>query len=142
MWKFRQWDSGPRPGRCTIWRVEELDGDPVGRRLINGPWAQVTRVVRLGQLAMAKVSIWTQGLGGAIGVLFSSAFVVLLAWFIGWSLLRRLWPRRKVAPGSARRAGAARGGVEALAAFGVGLLPHVGDEAGTAMATRVAATRR
>jgi hypothetical protein len=34
---------------------------------------------------MAEVSIWVQWLGGAIGVLLNSAFVVLLGWFIGWS---------------------------------------------------------
>jgi hypothetical protein len=39
---------------------------------------------------MAKVSIWTQGLGGAIGVLLSSLVVLILAWFIGWSRFRRL----------------------------------------------------
>ena len=47
---------------------------------------------------MGKASVWVQGLGGAIGVLLSSAFVVFLGWFIGWSKLRRLWTRRKVAP--------------------------------------------
>jgi hypothetical protein len=50
----------------------------------------MAQVVRLGQLAMAKVSIWVQWLGGAVGVLLSSAFVDLLGWFIGWSHLRRI----------------------------------------------------
>jgi membrane protein DedA with SNARE-associated domain len=56
---------------------------------------------------MAKVSIWAQWLGFATGVLLSSAFAVFLGWFIGWSHFRRLWRRRKVAAGKARRAGAA-----------------------------------
>jgi hypothetical protein len=34
---------------------------------------------------MDKVSIWVQWLGGAIGALLNSVFVVLLGWFIGWS---------------------------------------------------------
>ena len=61
---------------------------------------------------MGKVSIWAQALGVAIGVLLSSAFVVLFGWFIGWSHFRRLWPRRKVAPGAARGLGQVLGAVE------------------------------
>jgi hypothetical protein len=63
---------------------------------------------------MGKVPIWAQWLMIAVGVLLIPVFVVFLVWFLGWSRLRRLWPRRKVAPGpvlpQGRRAGvAARG---------------------------------
>ena len=59
---------------------------------------------------MGKVPIWAQWLGVAAGVLLSSAFVVFLGWFIGWSHVRRLWRRPKVAPGPARRAGVSQRG--------------------------------
>ena len=52
----------------------------------------MAQVARYGQHAMDRVSIWKQWLGIAVGVLLSSAYVVFLAWFIGWSQLRRLRP--------------------------------------------------
>ena len=58
----------------------------------------MTQMVRHGHHAMGRVSIWKQWLIVAAGVSLSPAFVLFLAWFIGWSLLRRLWPRRQAAP--------------------------------------------
>jgi hypothetical protein len=58
---------------------------------------------------MGKVSIRVQWLGVAAGVLLSSAFVVFLGWFIGWSHVRRLWRRRKAVTGSGRAGAVLRG---------------------------------
>src|SRR6516162_11301345 len=44
----------------------------------------------------AKVSISAHWLGITVGILISSAFTLFLGGFIGWSHLRRLWPRREV----------------------------------------------
>jgi|SRR5271155_1732086 len=61
----------------------------------------MTQMVRHGHHAMGRVSIWKQWLIVAAGVSLSPAFVLFLAWFIGWSLLRRLWPRPEVKPATA-----------------------------------------
>jgi hypothetical protein len=58
----------------------------------------MVEVVRHGGHAIGKVSNWAQWLIIAAGVLLSPVFVLLLPSFIGWSLLRRLWRRRDVAP--------------------------------------------
>jgi hypothetical protein len=50
----------------------------------------MAQVVRHGRRTTGRVSIWAQWLGVAVGVLLSLVFVLILAWFIGWSLFRRL----------------------------------------------------
>jgi hypothetical protein len=71
----------------------------------------MTQAVRHGHRAMGRVSIWTQWLIVAAGVVLCPVFVLLTVWMIGWLLIRRLWPGPEVAPGSApapgRFAGAA-----------------------------------
>jgi uncharacterized membrane protein len=47
---------------------------------------------------MGKVSIWAQWLIIAAAILLSPLFVLFLAWLIGWPCIRRLWPRREMAP--------------------------------------------
>jgi hypothetical protein len=61
----------------------------------------MAQVARHGHNAVGRASIRAQWLGVAVSGLLSSVFVLILAWFIGWPLFRRLWPRRDVAPGSA-----------------------------------------
>jgi len=65
----------------------------------------------IGHSAMGRVSTRTQWLIVAACVVLCPVFVLLTPCLLGWPLLRRLWPRPKVAPGSvlapARRAGAA-----------------------------------
>lgn len=46
---------------------------------------------------MGTVPIWKQWLMVAASVLLSPVFVLFLGWFIGWPLIRRLWPRRAAA---------------------------------------------
>jgi membrane protein DedA with SNARE-associated domain len=74
-------------------------------------------VVRDGRHAVGKVAIWRQWLMVAVGVLVSSAFVVLLGWFIGWSHFRRLWRRRKVRQGKFGGLGQLRGGEAAWSVY-------------------------
>ena len=91
--------SGGRERGCELRRTPDIAARGAGSPLaIAIPGRNVARVVGHGQLAMTEVSIWAQALGVVIGVLLSSAFAVLLGWFIGWSHLRRLWPRRGVVP--------------------------------------------
>jgi hypothetical protein len=47
---------------------------------------------------MGRVSTKGQWLIIAAGVLFSPVFVLLMAFVIGWSLLRKLWRRPETAP--------------------------------------------
>ena len=44
---------------------------------------------------MGKVSISKQWLMVAAGTFLSPVFVLLLAWFIGWPRIRRLWSSRR-----------------------------------------------
>ena len=44
---------------------------------------------------MGKVSISKQLLMVAAGIFLSPVFVLLLAWFIGWPRIRRLWSSRR-----------------------------------------------
>ena len=50
----------------------------------------MAQVTRHGHNASGRASIWAQWLGVAVGGLLSSVFVLILAWFIGSSLFRRL----------------------------------------------------
>jgi hypothetical protein len=76
--------SGGRERGCELRRTPDIAARGAGSPLaIAIPGRNVARVVGHGQLAMTEVSIWAQALGVVIGVLLSSAFVVLLGWFIG-----------------------------------------------------------
>jgi hypothetical protein len=58
--------------------------------------AQYDHVARQQRHGGGKVSISAYWLGITVGVLISSAFTLFLGGVIGWSHLRRLWPRREV----------------------------------------------
>jgi hypothetical protein len=71
--------SGGRERGCELRRTPDIAARGAGSPLaIAIPGRNVARVVGHGQLAMTEVSIWAQAPGVVIGVLLSSAFVVLL----------------------------------------------------------------
>jgi len=51
-------------------------------------------VMRPRAFRVGRVAIWKQWLVVAAGVLLGAAFAGFVVSFIGWSLLRRLWPRK------------------------------------------------
>jgi hypothetical protein len=54
---------------------------------------------------MGTVPIWKQWLMVVAGVFLGPVFVLLLAWFIGWPRVRRLWPDGRLGQGSLGRLG-------------------------------------
>ena len=85
----------PRVAGCQTRQFLALD--------LGNPERKTAEVVRHGHHSMGTVSISTQWLIVAAGVVLCPVFGLLTACLIGWLVVLRLWTRPEIAPGSLAR---------------------------------------